>query len=53
MDVIHPWSSCTELVLMDEPPSLMGTWDLEDIPPLVDLPLSLDDEPLQLDEIFL
>ncbi|CAM6009162.1 unnamed protein product [Sphagnum balticum] len=53
MDVIHPWSSCTELVLMDEPPSLMGTWDLEDIPPLVDLSLSLDDEPLQLDEIFL
>jgi hypothetical protein len=53
MDVIHPWSSCTELVLMDEPPSLMGTWDLEDIPPLVDLSLSLDDEPMQLDEIFL
>jgi hypothetical protein len=53
MDVIHPWSSCTELVLMDEPPSLMGTWDLEDIPPLVDLSLPLDDDPLQLDEIFL
>jgi len=53
MDVIHPWSSCTELVLMDEPPSLMGTWDLEDIPPLVDISLSLDDEPMQLDEIFL
>jgi hypothetical protein len=53
MDVIHPWNSCTELVLMDEPPSLMGTWDLEDIPPLVDLSLSLDDEPMQLDEIFL